>query len=123
MGPDFSLIDSEQNAQQLCAQGSLVRMLLLPAEFSGPDIPENVVYVPGWLALRCFITSRMKVAAGPSPGSIWPSNGSSAMKALVSSGSRVGAAAAASLFSTMVGIITRHTGHTVLRHALDRGRR
>ena len=50
MGPDFSLIDSEQKAQQLCAQGSLVRMLLLPAAFSGSDIPENVVYVPAWLA-------------------------------------------------------------------------
>ncbi|OCB52012.1 hypothetical protein A5722_30000 [Mycobacterium vulneris] len=46
MGPDFSMVDSAEKAEQLCAQGQLERVLLTPAEFGGPDHVRNVVYCP-----------------------------------------------------------------------------
>lgn len=46
MGPDFSMVDSAEKAEQLCAQGQLERVYLTPAEFGGPDHVQNVVYCP-----------------------------------------------------------------------------
>jgi hypothetical protein len=46
MGPDFSMVDSAEKAEQLCAQGQLERMFLMPAEFGGQDHIQNVVYCP-----------------------------------------------------------------------------
>ncbi|MBU9766527.1 hypothetical protein FR943_22125 [Mycobacterium sp. TNTM28] len=40
------MVDSAEKAEQLCAQGQLERVLLTPAEFGGPDHPQNVVYCP-----------------------------------------------------------------------------
>jgi hypothetical protein len=45
-GPDFSEVDSRQKAEDLFRKGDLEKVLLLPAEFGGADIPHNVVYVP-----------------------------------------------------------------------------
>lgn len=49
-GPDFSHVDSQQAAEALAAQGQLEKLLLLPPEFGGEDVPPNVVYVPVGLA-------------------------------------------------------------------------
>ena len=45
MGPDFADVDIKR-AQALAKQGALVPLLLLPVEFGGKNIPQNVVYVP-----------------------------------------------------------------------------
>lgn len=50
MGPDFSTVDSAEKAEQLCAQGQLERMPLMPAEFGGQDHVQNMVYCPLGLA-------------------------------------------------------------------------
>ena len=43
---DYSKVTSREKAQALEAKGELVKILLFPEEFGGPDTPENVVYVP-----------------------------------------------------------------------------
>ena len=43
---DYSHIDTREKAEALCAQGKLERLWLLPEEFGGEDIPQNVVHVP-----------------------------------------------------------------------------
>lgn len=45
-GPDFSGIDSREKAEELFKRGGLERLLLMPLEFGGRDIPPNVLYVP-----------------------------------------------------------------------------
>jgi hypothetical protein len=45
-GPDFSQVSSVAKAQELVQRGELEQLLLLPAEFGGREVPENVVYVP-----------------------------------------------------------------------------
>ena len=45
-GPDFSAVDSQKKAEELHRQGVLHKLLLMPAEFGGAEIPENVVFVP-----------------------------------------------------------------------------
>ena len=45
-GPDFRAIDSLAKAQELERAGQLQKMLLLPVEFGGQDIPPNWVLVP-----------------------------------------------------------------------------
>ena len=49
-GPDFSTVDSREKAEQLAAQGRLEKLFLLPPEFGGLDVAENVVYVPAGTA-------------------------------------------------------------------------
>jgi hypothetical protein len=49
-GPDFSGVDSEDKAVQLELRGQLEKLYLLPFEFGGRDLPENVVYVPTGMA-------------------------------------------------------------------------
>jgi hypothetical protein len=44
--PDFSSVDSAEKAEQLCGEGTLEQMLLVPIEFGGVDVPVNYVYVP-----------------------------------------------------------------------------
>lgn len=52
-GPDFSSIDSKDKALALVDRGELEKMFLMPLEFGGSDIPENVVFVPvGFAALK-----------------------------------------------------------------------
>lgn len=46
VGPDWSYVDSPEKAKALVGEGVLVELLLLPEEFGGPRVPENVVYVP-----------------------------------------------------------------------------
>lgn len=46
VGPDYRHVDSLQKAEELYKRGELAKLLLLPAEFGGEDIPPNVVYVP-----------------------------------------------------------------------------
>lgn len=48
--PDFSGIDSREKAEALHVSGGLQKMLLFPERFGGKDIPENVVFVPPWVA-------------------------------------------------------------------------
>src|SRR5690606_1111718 len=51
IGPDFSHVTSQAQAEELARAGQLEKLLLLPAVFGGqPDIPQNVVYVPVGLA-------------------------------------------------------------------------
>jgi hypothetical protein len=45
-GPDFSHVSSVQKAEELVRSGELERVLLLPAEFGGTEVPQNVTYVP-----------------------------------------------------------------------------
>lgn len=49
-GPDFASIDSREKAEVLSQRGELQKILLIPAEFGGQDIPPNVVYVPVFAA-------------------------------------------------------------------------
>ena len=48
-GPDFSAVDSQEKVEELHRQGVLHKLLLLPAEFGGAEIPQNVVFVPEWV--------------------------------------------------------------------------
>ena len=45
-GPDYRHIDTRGKAEDLYRRGELQKILLLPVEFGGQDIPPNVVYVP-----------------------------------------------------------------------------
>jgi hypothetical protein len=45
-GPDFSAVDSQAKAEALYRKGDLEKLLLMPQEFGGEEIPENVLYVP-----------------------------------------------------------------------------
>jgi len=45
-GPDFSDVDSQKKAEALYRKGQLEKLLLLPEEFGGQDIPDNTLYVP-----------------------------------------------------------------------------
>jgi hypothetical protein len=45
-GPDFSGIDSQEKAEQLFGRGDLEKLFLLPLEFGGEDVEENVLFVP-----------------------------------------------------------------------------
>jgi hypothetical protein len=45
-GPDFSEIDSQAKAEELFRRGDLEKLFLLPLEFGGQDVPQNVLYVP-----------------------------------------------------------------------------
>lgn len=49
-GPDFSGIDSREKAAALFKSGQLQKLLLLPPEFGGQDVPPNVVFVPTFAA-------------------------------------------------------------------------
>lgn len=50
VGPDYQHIDSREKAEDLYRRGDLTKLLLLPPEFGGQDIPPNVVYVPAFAA-------------------------------------------------------------------------
>jgi hypothetical protein len=45
-GPDYSHVDSREKALALYQRGELVKLLLMPQDFGGADVPPNVVYVP-----------------------------------------------------------------------------
>jgi hypothetical protein len=45
-GPDYSHVDSKEKAEELVARGELTRLHLLPPEFGGADVAENLVFVP-----------------------------------------------------------------------------
>jgi hypothetical protein len=49
-GPDFSPINSREKVEAAAQAGDLVPMLLMPAEFGGPEGGPNVVFVPSWAA-------------------------------------------------------------------------
>jgi len=48
VGPDFSNVDIKR-AKTLAQEGALVPLLLLPAEFGGKTVPQNVVYTPSFV--------------------------------------------------------------------------
>ena len=48
-GPDFSAVDSRAKAEDLWRRGDLHKLLLMPPEFGGEDVPPNVVYVPAFV--------------------------------------------------------------------------
>ena len=51
IGPDFSHVTSQEQAEELARAGRLEQLLLLPEVFGGrPDVPQNIVYVPVGLA-------------------------------------------------------------------------
>jgi|SRR5205085_9338272 len=43
---DFSRIDTAERAREAVLDGRLKRILLLPEQLGGRDVPENVAYVP-----------------------------------------------------------------------------
>ncbi len=45
-GPDFSAIDSQAKAEESFRQGIVEKLLLMPLEFGGEDIPDNTLFVP-----------------------------------------------------------------------------
>lgn len=47
-GPDYSGVDSRDKAEALVQKGELQKLLLIPSEFGGEDVPPNVVYVPAF---------------------------------------------------------------------------
>ena len=57
-GPDFTAVDSQAKAQELARLGQLQKVLLLPAEFGGEDVPPNCVFVPAWVAEKKAETDR-----------------------------------------------------------------
>jgi hypothetical protein len=61
-GPDFSLVKSRQQAEELARRGELEPLLLLPAEFGGKAIPENVVYVPTGIRAAKELLDRTVIA-------------------------------------------------------------
>jgi len=48
-GPDYSHVDTLEKALGLFRSGELVKLLLLPQDFGGADVPANVVYVPDFV--------------------------------------------------------------------------
>jgi hypothetical protein len=57
---DFSHVTSNAMVGRLFAQGKLQKLLLLPAEFGGEDVPQNVVYVPpGILPVKDELTGTL----------------------------------------------------------------
>jgi hypothetical protein len=46
VGPDFSRIDSQAKAEELFRRGDLEKLFLMPPEFGGEDVAENVLFVP-----------------------------------------------------------------------------
>jgi hypothetical protein len=54
--PDYSHIDSNEKAQQLCAAKELVKLHLMPLDWGGEDIALNIIYVPEFvLELKAVI--------------------------------------------------------------------
>src|SRR5215467_15449466 len=52
-GRDYSHIDSLDKALALYREGKLERLYMLPLEFGGQDVPQNVLYVPlGIVAIK-----------------------------------------------------------------------
>lgn len=49
-GPDFSPVTSVQQAEDLVRRSDIEPLLLLPSEFGGLEVPENVVYVPAGIS-------------------------------------------------------------------------
>ena len=49
-GPDYSQVNTREKAQQLVEKGELVPVLLLPQMFGGDRRPENIVFVPQFVA-------------------------------------------------------------------------
>jgi hypothetical protein len=43
---DFSSVDSIEKARQLCDEGMLEQIQLVPSDYGGVDIPMNMLYVP-----------------------------------------------------------------------------
>ena len=59
-GPDFSTVDTRKKAEDLFRKGALEKLLLLPTEFGGVEVPENVVYVPvGIAAIKTRIDGKI----------------------------------------------------------------
>jgi hypothetical protein len=48
-GPDFSHVDTRAKAEALCQRGELHKLLLMPLEFGGQDVPPNAVFVPAFV--------------------------------------------------------------------------
>lgn len=44
--PDFSDIDSQSKAEEAFRHGRLERLLLVPREFGGANVPDNRLFVP-----------------------------------------------------------------------------
>ncbi|HEY5744425.1 MAG TPA: hypothetical protein VIS99_18005 [Terrimicrobiaceae bacterium] len=49
VGPDYSGLTSLEKVKTLEEQGELVQLLLLPVEFGGSDVINNIVYVPSFV--------------------------------------------------------------------------
>jgi hypothetical protein len=47
--PDWSHVDTPEKAVAAWQRGELVKLLLMPQDFGGADVPANVVYVPDFV--------------------------------------------------------------------------
>jgi hypothetical protein len=45
-GPDFSQLDSQAKVEAAFRRGELEKLFLLPLDFGGQDVVNNVLYVP-----------------------------------------------------------------------------
>jgi hypothetical protein len=68
--PDFSTIDSREKIEELLIRGKLERLLLLPKEFGGEDIPQNVVFVPVGIGTIKADTDRNVIAPLAAGGTV-----------------------------------------------------
>lgn len=69
-GPDYSNIISLEAAQKLAERGELVPLLLLPEQFGGTGVQENIVYVPSFAAELKNSTDQNVVAPLANEGKI-----------------------------------------------------
>ncbi len=59
-GPDFSEVDSLAKAEELFRHGDLEKLFLMPLEFGGQDIPQNILFVPiGIAAIKSGIDNNV----------------------------------------------------------------
>ena len=69
-GPDYSSIDTMDKAQDAAKSGELVPLLLLPLEFGGSPIPENIIYVPHFVAEMKHSTDENVIASLAEAGNV-----------------------------------------------------
>jgi hypothetical protein len=49
-GPDYSAVTSREHVADLTAKGELIAMLMMPEALGGRAVPENLLYVPPFVA-------------------------------------------------------------------------
>ncbi|HEY8895777.1 MAG TPA: hypothetical protein VIM79_13220 [Niastella sp.] len=58
-GPDYSHLDSNEKAQQACANKELVKLHLMPLDWGGQDVALNIIYVPEFVVEQKAVIDAM----------------------------------------------------------------